>query len=277
MIISALALTACGKSDKSTEATFEDIAEGTSEAVSEQTTDVITEATSEQTTDVTTESVTEQTTDEHVDEFALNYDLKETDNRYINELLNMNGEYTDSVGNTCTYHYQIPQFNSASESAKSLNTRIENDLYDHISQECSAMESGESLFSYTITYDVIQYGEIVAIVVTAPYPNDYNLYFAYTFDFGNDKELTNIELLAMNDMSEEDFVDKACKMGEDNFIETANNMNMTDDDINDFLGRAKNATTLNLPMYLDENGVLNAFVPFPSVAGASYYYHLCQF
>lgn len=275
MMVSVLALCACGKSEESKEfvATTHDSTEATTE---QATTEQTNEATTEATTEVTTEATTQEQTVDYSDRVVA-YELKETSNPYINELLNMTGEYTDSVDNTGTYHYQIPQFNATSDSAKALNQRIEADLYKIVETEVSNMDGGVSLICYSLTYEVFQYGEIVAIVAKAPYPNDYNIYYAYTYDFENDKELTNSDLLAMNNMTEDDFVEKACKMGEEDFMSVADSMGMSDEDKKLFLDPAREKTTADLPMYLDANGVLNAYVPFPSIAGASYYYTLCQF
>ena len=43
------------------------------------------------------------------------------------------------------------------------------------------------------------------------------------------------------------------------------------------LEETKAMTTPDLPMYLDEDGILKVYIPFPSLAGASWYYHLCDF
>lgn len=276
MMISTLALCACGKSEESKKpvSTIEETSETTTE---EQSTTEQTIQTTEATTEATTEVATEEQTDDYSDRVVV-YELTETDNPYINELLNMSGEYTDGVDNTYTYNYQIPQFNADSESANLLNQRIESDLYKIVEAEVLHMDGGVSLICQSLTYEVFQYGEIVAIVVKVPSQNDYIDYYAYTYDFENDKELTNAELLAMNNMTEEEFVEEACKMGEDYFMEQANAVGMTDPDmISIYMEAATEDTTADLPMYFDENGVLNAYVPFPSMAGAAYYYNLCQF
>ncbi|MBQ8316887.1 MAG: hypothetical protein IJX85_06520 [Lachnospiraceae bacterium] len=273
MMISLLALSACGKSEegKGTEANQ------TSTEVTTQATEATTEATSEMTTESAT---TAEATTEAIDysDRLVAYELTETDNPYVNELLNMSGEYTDSVDNTGTYHYQIPQFNATSDSAKALNQRIEADLYKIVENEIINMDGGFSLICYSLTYEIFQYGDIVAIVATAPYPNDCKYYYAYTYDFENDKEVTNTELLAMNNMTADGFVEEACRMEEGHFMSMANSVGITEpEEIEFYLEPAREDTTADLPMYLDENGVLNVYVPFPSVAGASYYYTLCEF
>lgn len=263
IIITAIlifALSACGKVDETSSA---------------DTTQVYTttEQTTQEAIDTTSSEAPEDTSDQ-----AIVLELKETDNPYISEPLNMSGTYTDSVGNTADYQYQLPQFNADSESASSLNKRIEADLYELIETEVMNMEGGYSLISYRITYEVAQYGEIVAIIVTVPYPNDCKDYYAYTYDFKNNKELSNADLLAMNEMTEDAFVKQAVALEEEYFTELVNEVGITDQEMISYqLNEAKEATSANLPMYYDENGVLNVYVPFPSIAGASFYYHLCQF
>lgn len=292
MLASILALSSCGKSEegKTTEAAKENNTEVSGEKQDKATTEAEDKATTEVENDTatevsdakdTTEELTEATTEEQVADYSnrlVAYELKATDNPYVNELLDMSDEYTDSVDNTGTYHYQIPQFNATSDSAKVLNQRIEADLYRIIETEIINMDGGFSLICYSVTYEVFQYGEIVAIVAVAPYPNDCRYYYAYSYDFENDKEVTNEELLAMNNLTADQFVEEACNKGQEYFMNMANSVGMTDsEEIEFYLADAREDTTADLPMYLDENGVLNAYVPFPSIAGASYYYTLCQF
>lgn len=272
-----LALSGCGKSEGATknEETIESVTEATTETITEAITETTTETTTEASNQATTEAYSSDSGD---DAHVIKLELMETDNPYISELMNESGIYIDSLGNEAQYHYQIPQFNANFESAMSLNKRITDDLYNIIAMEYEAMNKGTSLLNFNITYDVVEYDKIVAIIATVPYPGDTKLYFAYTYDFENNKEITNAELLAMNNMSEQEFVERACKMGEKYFMDQASIMGITDEEeLNRYMESAKEKTTINLPMYYDENKVLNVYVPFPSAAGASYYYHLCRF
>ncbi len=209
---------------------------------------------------------------------TLKLELKETDNYQINEILNVSGIYTDSVDNKGTFSYQIPQFNADSESAKTVNQRIVDDIYPLVESEFDCMSGKSSLLNYSITYNIIEYGNIIAILVKVPYPNDIMGYYTYSYDFVNDKEVTNIELLAMKGMTEESFVETACEMGREYFEELFEG---TDVDVmeeyKNCIEDAKDATSADLPMYLDEEGTLKVYIPFPSAAGANWYYHLCEF
>ena len=212
-------------------------------------------------------------------EVYFDMEFKVTDNPRIAEILNVSGTYTDSVGNVDNYHYRIPQFNADSESAKALNERIMYDVIDEIQDEFFCMDNGYSLFCYNISYEVIENGDVVAILVSVPYPNDCMDYYAYTYDFGQDKEISNAELLAMFEWTEEAFIEEACRREKEHFKRQIENMypDMTEEDINYYIHSAVTETTVDLPMYIGSDGMLYVYLPVPSVAGAEWYYGLESF
>lgn len=238
------------------------------------------ESTSEASTE---ESVTESTevasSEEAIAEVVFEKELKETDNPRILELLNVSGTHFDGF-NHDSYHYQIPQFHADSESAKALNKRIEDDLSEIIEYEAEHISGGVSLVTYTITYEVFEYGDITAILVSVPYPNDCMDYFAYTYDFQNNKEVTNAELLAMKGMTEEVFVEEVCRLQKEDFTALAQSWPypMTDQEmVNGYIANVNAYATVDLPMYFDSDGTLQVYIPFASIAGADWYYQLRQF
>lgn len=203
-------------------------------------------------------------------------ELKETDNPRIAELLNVSGVYSDGF-NQENYHYQIPQFNANSEGAKGINKKIEDELSEMIDEEAANMSGGYSLISNSVTYEVFEYGDITAVVVTVPYPNDCMDYMTYTYDFKNNKAMTNADLLAMSGMTEEGFVAEVCRLQKEDFIEMAANWPnpMTDQEmINEYVAVVNAYASVELPMYIDETGRLQVYIPFASIAGAEWYYHL---
>lgn len=252
------------------EQSSEPMAEQSSESASEQTEEPM----SEQPSELASEQISEQESDS-VPELNLNSELQVTDNPRIGEILNVSGVYTDSVDNTCHYAYQIPQFFADTESAKKMNQRIVDEILPEIEAEFSAMKHGGSLWIGCIWYEVFEYGDMVSLLVTIPYPNDVRFYYAYTYDFANGKEVTNLELLAMRQMTGESFVETAHEM-EEAYWDKSWEFNPELKSIAE-LEESKALTTPELPMYLDADGTLNVFIPFPSVAGASWYYHLCEF
>lgn len=238
------------------------------------------ESTAETSTEESVAESTEATSSEEaIVEVVFEKEIKETDNPRIAELMNVSGTHFDGY-NQDRYHYQIPQFNADSESAKAVNKRIEDDLSEIIDQEAALISGGYSLVTYSITYEVFEYGDITAILVSVPYPNDCMDYFAYTYDFQNNKEVTNAELLAMNGMTEEAFVEEVCRLQKEDFTELAQSWPypMTDQEmINGYIANVNAYATVDLPMYFDSNGTLQVYIPFASIAGADWYYQLRQF
>ncbi len=222
------------------------------------------------------ESAEPSSSEEDIVEMNFEKELKETDNPRIAELLNVSGIYSDGF-NQENYHYQIPQFNANSEGAKVLNKRIEDELSEIIDEETANMSGGCSLISNSVTYEVFEYGDITAVVVAVPYPNDIMDYMTYTYDFKNNEEMTNAELLAMNGVTEEEFVAEVCRLQEEDFIEMAANWPnpITDQEIiNEYVAVVNEYASVDLPMYIDETGRLQVYIPCASIAGAEWYYHL---
>lgn len=277
-IISTMFLVACNKTDVSTE---------TSEITEDTVNDVTEEGYSEEATDdIEVEDLTEDTTEEDTilseditSDVQLDLELKPTDNSRIAELLNVSGSYTDSVGNVDNYIYQIPQFNADSESAKAVNGRIVEDIQDNIYDEFVCMSEGYSLFCYSITYEVIENGDIVAIIISAPYPNDCMQYYIYSYDFGLDKEVTNKELLAMFEWTEEEFIEEALRREREYFEGQIKSMypDISEGEMNEYMASAITETTVDLPMYIGTDGMLYVYIPMPSLAGADWYYSLESF
>lgn len=265
-----------------------------SEQVSETVENTEDDVTSEEESNTTGDALLEETMEEFlgnetsseenadntdVADTALPLELQSTDNPKVNVILNLSGTYTDIVGNTDNYVYQIPQFNADSDSAKVLNERIVEDLYDVINDEVQTMPTGCSLFCYSVTYEVVEYDNIVAIIASVPYPNDIFLQVAYSYDFANEKEVTNTELLAMRNLTEEDFITESLRREKEYFQRQVDSIypDTAEEEINAWMQSAINDTTVDLPMYMGADGILYVYVPFPSIAGADWYYSLEQF
>lgn len=299
ILILGLTLTGCGQeAEESTEGDAPVAEEGaeqaeeqttTSEPTAEPTAEPMPEATAEPTPEPTPDPASESTpepTPEPVSEeedtpgFTLNLELQETDNPRIMEILNASETYTDSVDNTYYFSYRIPQFHAESENAKTVNQRIVDDILPYVEDEFETMELDCSLNHIHIGYQVFECGDIVSILVTIPYDNDVRDYYTYSYDFKNENEVTNAELLALRGMTEESFVETACKMEEEYWNGMLSSIPENSEDRDWFeetLNETKAITTPDLPMYLDEDGTLKVYIPFPSLAGASWYYDLCDF
>ena len=196
-----------------------------------------------------------------IPEITLKLELKDTEHPRIMEILDFSGRYTDSVNNEGGYSYQIPQFSADSDSAKSLNQRIVDDILPYVEDEVDRMSSGSSLLHYGIHYEITEYEDIVSILITIPYPNDGLEFYVYNYDFAKDEELTNADILARKNMTEETFIETAYKLQRkdlDRFYD-----NIPDEHKEEYLNILKEAnvlTKVDAPMYLDEDGTLNAVI-----------------
>lgn len=197
-----------------------------------------------------------------IPEIALKLELKDTEHPRIMEILDFSGEFMDELNNMkSNYSYQIPQFRADSDSAKSLNQRIVDEIFPYVESEANVIMGGNSLLHYGIHYEITEFEDIVSILIKIPYPNDGLEFYIYNYDFAKDKELTNAEILAIKGMTEEAFIEAAHELQEES-------MDWFLDDIPDeykegylyMLKEANELTKVDAPMYLDEDGTLNAVI-----------------
>lgn len=194
-------------------------------------------------------------------EIKLKLELKDTDHSRIMEILDFSGRYTDSVNNEGGYSYQIPQFRADSDSAKNLNQRIVDDILPYVEEEIGRMSGGSSLLHYGIHYEITEFEDITSILIKIPYPNDGLEFYVYNYDFAKDMELTNAEILAKKDMTEEAFMEAAYKLQKEDLDRFYDRIH--DESKEEYLVLLKEAnelTKVDTPMYLDEDGTLNAIV-----------------
>ena len=197
-----------------------------------------------------------------IPEITLKLELKDTEHPRIMEILDFSGEFMDELNNMkSNYSYQIPQFRADSDSAKSLNQRIVDEIFPYVESEANVIMGGSSLLHYGIHYEITEFEDIVSILIKIPYPNDGLEFYIYNYDFAKDKELTNAEILAIKGMTEEAFIEAAHELQRDD-------LDWFLDDIPDeykegylyMLKEAKELTKVDTPMYLDEDGTLNAVI-----------------
>lgn len=204
---------------------------------------------------------TEAPTPTPMPEITLKLELKDTDHPRIMEILDFSGTYTDSVNNVGGYSYQIPQFRADSDSAKSLNQRIVDDILPYVEDEARCMSGGSSLLHYGIHYKITEFEDIVSILITIPYPNDGMGFYVYNYDFAKDKEVTNAEILAIKGMTEEAFIEAAHELQREDLDSFFDNIpEEYKEEYLDLLKEANALTKSDSPMYLDEDGTLNAII-----------------
>ena len=217
---------------------------------------------------------------ETVTDISVEIESNSTKPRRVVDILSVSGDFKeyDEEGYRSGYTYQIPQFNAESDSAKVLNERIVEDLDDTIAAEVENILAGNSSFCHSVTYDVFENGDIVSILVTESCACDILWYEAYSYDFANDKEVTNVEILAMNGWTEDTFLEEAYRREEESVREAfKDNSEVTETELNQYIQPALDITDVDIPMYVGEGGSLNVYVPFPSLAGPEWVYQLEEF
>jgi len=217
---------------------------------------------------------------ETVADISVEIESKSTKPRRVVDILSVSGDFKeyDEDGYRPGYIYQIPQFNAESDSAKVLNERIVEELYGTITAEVENILAGNSLFCHSVTYEVFEYGDIVSILVTESSDCDIVWYEAYSYDFANDKEVTNVEMLAMNGWTEDTFLEEAYRREAESVREAFKDYpEVTETELNQYIQPARDITDVDIPMYVGEDGSLNVYVPFPSLAGPEWVYQLEEF
>lgn len=203
-----------------------------------------------------------------IPEITLKLELKDTDHPRIMEILDFTGRYTDSVNNEGGYSYQIPQFRAESDSAKSLNQRIVDDILPYVEDEIRHMSSGSSLLHYGIHYKITEFEDIVSIMIKIPYPNDGLEFYVYNYDYTKDRELTNADILAKKGMPEKVFLETAYELQRKDLDRFFDNIHDEyKEEYLELLKRANELTKVNSPMYLDEDGNLNAVIYYVDGTG----------
>ena len=203
-----------------------------------------------------------------IPEITLKLELKDTNHPRIMEILDFTGRYTDSVNNEGGYSYQIPQFRADSDSAKSLNQRIVDDILPYVENEVDSMSMSCSLLHYGIHYKITEFEDIVSIMIKIPYPNDGLEFYVYNYDFAKDRELTNADILAKKGMTEKAFIEAAHKLQREDLDRFYDRI--PDEYKEGYLYVLKEAnvlTTVDSPMYLDEDGNLNAIIYYVDGCG----------
>ncbi len=200
------------------------------------------------------------------------------DNSLISELFSMDGSYEDSVGNSYTYSFHVPQLESDAPDAVSINKVLEEKFGGYVNEELITIGNKASLVFFNISWESFWHDSMVCIVVKAE--NDWNCteYSTVCFDFATGKAVSNEELLGLVGITTEEFLDCARKAAADtfdsmssgskeavgkDFYDEQRSWTLSDENIN-----------TDMMLYLNDAGTLTAILPIASFAGASSYYYV---
>lgn len=132
----------------------------------------------------------------------------ETEKPEVYYALDESGTYTDSVGNNYNYSYKIPAFSGGSEDAERINQRFDDELRPIIEDELSAMQTGMSLMAGEVKCEVFENGDIMSVLVSVYYPNDYIAYYTASMNTRENREMNNADLAAAYGIDEQELPDK---------------------------------------------------------------------
>jgi len=189
----------------------------------------------------------------------------------------LEGDYTDSLGNACSYSFRVPHLLSGSGDAADINSEIDDVFTAKVREAETAMGENRTLIYFKVEWKAFWHGSTLCLVVDSNEEGDWTEYREYNFDFATGKRVTNTELLAMagldgdtfladtkaalNALVEKMYGEQREALGEEQYGQ------LVSDTVND-----KNVN-LNMMTYLTEDGSVVVIAPVASVAGAAWYYH----
>lgn len=199
----------------------------------------------------------------------------------IAELYALDGEYTDSVGNTYVYSYHVPQFADDSEEARELNREIAEVFAPMVEDELVTMEQDCSLITLCIYWDVYYYRQnVIFLVITAE--NDWggSDHMVCAYDASAREELDFEDIAALAGYREEELLGAIRAAAEEAFAASFGpNKDMFGEqfynEMRDWTLSEENINDDTM-VYMDPAGRVYAIVPIAAPAGAGWYYSVLQ-
>lgn len=195
----------------------------------------------------------------------------------ISELYSAEGVYTDSVGNTESYAYHVPQLNADSAAAKEINAEIRERFGSAVEAQLSNMKEGYSLWSWHVEWHPYWHGEQLFLLITADSNGGFTDYAAYGYDFDRGERVTNERILFELGISKEEYLaelsEKVQLIFEDMYKDVPENIRELAG-MEDMLQKTLAWADMEQPMFFDGTGTVETIVKIASIAGADWYYHL---
>ena len=187
--------------------------------------------------------------------------------------------------------YNIPSINLNTPDANKVNTEIYNNLTKQI---IDAVSGNRQLF-YTIKYDYYINGNVLSLLITIMSTYGFTEYRGYNIDTQTGKVISNDELLRLHNIEKAIFIRNLSELYRRKFIELygtkdtvfsilyASPSLLTDEErknIEALYVERYNSTvhpdniSIQIPMFLNEQGQINVIAHIYSLAGADAYYHI---
>lgn len=196
----------------------------------------------------------------------------------IFELYSVDGWYEDSVGNTESYSYHVPQIFSEAPVAKEINTEIADRYGKRVEEQFENMDGGYSLWSWYTEWHSYWDGSQLFLLISADENGGFKDYAAYGYDFDTDSRVTNENILEQRGINaevyKENLREKAQLMFEDMYVSVPQESR---EDMGYYSQLEKTISDENVEaavLFVDGIGELEAVMRIYSLAGADWYYHL---
>ena len=187
------------------------------------------------------------------------------------------GHYTDSLDNSWTYSYHVPQL-TATAGARAINAAIDEKFGDPVRGALKDMQQALSLGCVSVSWKSYRYEDVLSLVVKAEADWEFTDYAVYLYDAGRGVQLTTAELLEKLGVAQETFLDglrrsAAAAFDEQGYINTTEGVQWVQE--RSWTVGAENVNTEAM-VYADETGKLMAVLPVGSMAGAAWYYKVLE-
>ncbi len=197
----------------------------------------------------------------------------------IAESYDEEGRYTDSLDNSWTYSYHVPQLTADTKGARAINEAIDEKFGVPVRGALEDMEKTLSLGCVSVAWKSYRYNDVLSLVVKAESDWDFTDYAVYLYDAARGVQLTTAELLEKLNMEQETVLNAlrrsaAAAFDEQGCIEAGEGAAWVQE--RSWTVGAENVNAEAM-LYADETGKLMAVLPVGAMAGAAWYYRVLDF
>ena len=188
------------------------------------------------------------------------------------------GHYTDSLDNSWTYSYHVPQLTADTAGARAINAAIDEKFGDPVRGALKDMQRALSLGCVSVSWKSYRYEDVLSLVAKPEADCEFTDHAVYAYDAGPGVRLDPAELLEKLGVAQETFLDglrrsAAAAFGEQGYINTTEGVQWVQE--RSWTVGAENVNTEAM-VYADETGKLMAVLPVGSMAGAAWYYKVLE-
>lgn len=197
----------------------------------------------------------------------------------ITESYDEEGHYTDSLDNSWTYSYHVPQITADTKGARAINEAIDEKFGEPVRGALEDMEQALSLGCVSVAWKSYRCNDVLSLVVKAEADWEFTDYAVYLYDAARGVQLTTAELLEKLDLEQETVLNAlrrsaAAAFDGQAYIAASEGVSWVQE--RSWTVGAENVNTEAM-LYADETGKLMAVLPVGAMAGAAWYYQVLDF